>query len=84
MLPSGSSRPVLNVKDELYLAGWVAPDGQKRWAVWSTDNKDASSIEIEGKAQFVSYLGEKLKSMPEISDKVVFITGAEEVKIKNE
>ena len=47
-------------------------------------NKDASSIEIEGKAQFVSYLGDKLKSMPEISDKVVFITGAEEVKIKNE
>ena len=84
MLPSGSSRPALNVKDELYLAGWVAPDGQKRWAVWSTDNKDASSIEIEGKAQFVSYLGDKLKSMPEISDKVVFITGAEEVKIKNE
>ena len=82
MLPSGSSRPVIDVKNELYLAGWVAPDGRKRWAVWSTDDKDASAIEITGKAQFVGYLGKKLKDMPEISDKVVFITGAEEVKIR--
>jgi len=82
MLPSGSSRPVLTAKESLYLAEWVAPDGKKRWAVWSTDKSDVSEIEIVGKASFTDYLGTKLKKLSAINDKVVFIVDADEVRIK--
>lgn len=82
MLPSGSSRPVLTAKESLYLAEWIAPDGQKRWAVWSTDMVDAAEIEISGKPVFTDYMGIKLKTLLEINDKIVYITGATEVRIK--
>lgn len=82
MLPSGSSRPVLTAKESLYLAEWIAPDGQKRWAVWSTDKVDAAEIEISGKPVFTDYMGIKLKTLLEINDKIVYITGATEVRIK--
>ena len=82
MLPSGSSRPVLMAKESLYLAEWIAPDGNKRWAVWSTDKSDVSEIEIIGKASFTDYLGKKMKRLSVINDKVVFITDADEVRIK--
>lgn len=82
MLPSGSTRPVLVAKETLYVVEWLAADGKKRWAVWSTEKTDPSEIEIVGKAVLVDYLGNKLKNMPVISDKVVYITEAEEVKIK--
>ena len=74
--------PVLTAKESLYLAEWVAPDGKKRWAVWSTDKSDVSEIEIVGKASFTDYLGTKLKKLSAINDKVVFIVDADEVRIK--
>lgn len=82
MLPSGSSRPVLTAKESLYLVEWVSADGQKRWAVWCTDKAPASDIEIVGKAQFADYLGKRLKTVPEIGDRVIYITGADEVRIR--
>ena len=82
MLPSGSTRPVLRAKESLYLVEWVAADGQKRWAVWCTDKADPTEIEITGKAQFVDYLGAKIKNVPIINDKVIYITGAKEVRIR--
>ena len=82
MLPSGSTRPVLTAKESLYLVEWLAADGQKRWAVWCTEKALPSEIEIVGKAQFVDYLGEKLKTVSEINDRVIYITGADEVRIR--
>lgn len=84
MLPPGSTRPVYEVKGKLYLAHWTKPDGTKIWAVWSAGRKmSPSAVGISGKASFTDYLGGKIKKFDEIPDGIVYITGAQDVKINN-
>lgn len=51
MLPNGSTRPVLTVKDGIYKAEWKRPDGIKVAAYWCKEG--FTSINLESESQTV-------------------------------
>lgn len=82
MLPSGSSRPEYEYVKGIYLASWNTPDGKKIWAVWTEGGKPLQvELDISGKAKYTDYLGNRMKAMTEITDGIVYITGAESVSL---
>lgn len=86
LLPGGSSRPHLTVKNNVYLADWTRPDGVKTWALWSAYTRQSG---VQGKLEFqgdltsaVNFLGEKME-FPEnkvtVTGDVLFLVGPEKV-----
>jgi hypothetical protein len=60
MLPNGSTRPSLSIKDGIYKAKWMRPDGKKVTAYWCKTGH--TSIKIEGGLQhIVDYMGNKVE-----------------------
>lgn len=83
MLPPGSTRPTFRFVSDVYLAEWKNADGATVWAVW-TEGKNTlpPNIDVKGSAQYTDYLGNRLKTLPGISDAIIYITGADSVVFK--
>ena len=59
MLPSGSTRPVLTIKDGIYKAEWKRPDGKKITAYWCKEG--ATYIKLNAKpTMIVGYMGKNV------------------------
>ena len=75
MLPSGSTRPVLTIKDGIYEAEWIRPDGKHVTAYWCKGG--FAYITLDTKPDMViDYMGNKLNSnnkQVKISTGVVYI-----------
>lgn len=74
MLPNGSTRPVLTVKDGIYKAEWKRPDGKKVAAYWCKEgftsiNLDSESQTVIDYSNRITPLNDKLK----ISCGVVYV-----------
>lgn len=64
MLPSGSSRPLLTVKDNLYRAEWETPDGKHVTAYWCS--KGYTKVLLDGNNNTIyDYMGRKYNSINE-------------------
>ncbi len=79
LLPSGSGRPELSIRDGVYLAHWIAADGRNVWAVWSPWERTKDAVEIRGKARIINFLGEDVKGLDYTDDAVTYIVGADKV-----
>lgn len=60
MLPSGSTRPVLRVEDNVYEASWIRPDGKRVTAMWSPVVPCRKKADWNRKAVFYTHMGECL------------------------
>ncbi len=60
MLPSGSTRPVLRVEDNVYEASWVRPDGKCVTAMWSPSVHFWKKADWNRTAVFYTHMGECL------------------------
>ena len=60
MLPSGSTRPVLQIEDNVYEASWVRPDGKRVTAMWSPLVHVKRKADWNRKTVFYNYMGECL------------------------
>lgn len=83
MLPNHCSRPVVTVRNQVYLAKWLDMEGKPVWAVWCPSVRDVS-LKIEGKPRFTGYDGKKLKfkSITEAGPSLVYIQGAKNVSFE--
>ena len=59
MCPSGSSRPVLNVKSNIYTAQWKQPNGRYVAALWSVEKVQNVAVNVTGSYSIYDYLGSK-------------------------
>lgn len=75
MLPNGSTRPNLRIKDGIYKAEWIRPDGKHVTAYWCKGG--FAYITLDTKPDMViDYMGNKLNSnnkQVKISTGVVYI-----------
>ena len=60
MCPNGSTRPVLQIKDGIYKAGWTKPDGIHVFALWCKQGYTYLNIDQKGGQEFYNYMGKKL------------------------
>ena len=82
LCPSGSTRPLLWKRGELYMSSWKHPDRKRVWAIWVEKGAKIIDFEIKGKYELYNYLGEKLENVPVISTGVTYVVGAKNVIIK--
>lgn len=80
MLPPGSTRPTFKFASGVFLAEWKNAEGASVFAVWTESNSTLHpNINVAGTAQYTDFLGNRLKSLPDISDSITYITGADSV-----
>lgn len=82
MCPNGSSRPILEQQNDVYICSWEKSEGEKIWAVWTTKPQTTMPVRITGKASFYDFLGNKVsaKTVKIQPDKgVIYIKGAKGV-----
>lgn len=80
--PSGSSRPSLEVDEDMYVSSWQRPDGEYVWAIWNKSQKKTITCKVKGTPQYYNYLGKKIKRPKTIGVEVTYIVGAKSVEIK--
>ena len=86
MCPSGSSRPKLEKKGEVYLSSWKKTNGGDVWALWHPSKEKKIFLVIEGNAQLYDFLGNQVlynDNQITVSPGVVYIVGATSVKFAN-
>ncbi len=87
MCPDKATRPILHRKEDIYFASWKRADGNKVWALWTSENKTIkASLSISKKYEIYNLYGEKVNIVPsnaEISSSVLYIVGAKEVQIRS-
>lgn len=84
MLPSGSKRPVIKMKDNQFIASWQKHNGQSVYCVWSSWIGQKSSIVVEGNAKYYNELGKRIcKKKFKLSPNVTYIVGAKSVDFDN-
>ena len=59
MLPNGSTRPVLSIKNGIYMAEWNRPDGRRVSAYWCKDGFSYYQI-VANSYDFYDYMGKSL------------------------
>lgn len=59
MLPNGSTRPVLRIKNGIYMAEWKRPDGRRVSAYWCKDGFSYYQI-VANPYNFYDYMGKSL------------------------
>lgn len=59
MLPNGSTRPVLTIKDGLYKAEWKRPDGKKITAYWCKEGATYIKLNVKP-TMIVDYMGKNV------------------------
>lgn len=64
MLPNGSTRPVLTIKDGIYKAEWKRPDGKHVAAYWCKDG--VTYLHVTNGYKFVDYIGNSLIPLNDI------------------
>lgn len=87
MMPSGSSRPVLEIIGDIYKAHWIRPDGKIVWAFWNPKGSCGNhQLVYTGSPMFYDYTGNYLKNFNngkfEISPAVMYVVGATSLSIK--
>lgn len=83
MLPSGSTRPVVKMKDNQYIASWQKPNGQNVYCVWSSWVGQQSTIAIIGSAKYYNENGKRInKKFFKLSPNVTYIVGAKSVEFE--
>lgn len=81
MLPSGSTRPVIKMKDNQYIASWQKPNGQNVYCVWSSWIGQQSTVVVAGKAKYYNEKGKRIrKKRFKLSPNVTYIVGAKSVE----
>lgn len=60
MCPKQSTRPVLWVKNDIYIAQWKRNDGKKVAAVWTENIERRMDIRIKGNFKAIDYMGNSL------------------------
>ena len=66
MAPAGSTRPTLEVNQDLYTCSWTRPDGAKIHAYWTTRGEKQVAIPYEIR-EARDYLGRKLTGTDSIT-----------------
>lgn len=85
MLPSGSTRPVVKMKENQFIASWQKPNGEKIYCVWTCWIGQKSNIGVIGKAKYYNEQGKRIDTkILELSPKVIYIIGASSVDFKND
>ena len=79
LLPGNSTVPVVETRDDVYLAHWIKPNGAHVWALWSAFNRQdldtPVTLQIDGKVvAALNHMGAR-QPIPE-SDSVVNVTGS--------
>ena len=83
MLPSGSTRPLVKMKDNQFIASWQKPNGEKIFCVWSSWIGQKSNIRVIGKAKYYNEQGKRIgNKVLEINPKVTYIVGANSVEFR--
>ena len=85
--PPQSTRPVLSVKGDVYLASWSKPDGDKVYAVWRIQGSGNEKLSIRGTVKEIKdHLGNRLTStgLPPVSDGILYFTGDSGLTVKCE
>lgn len=75
MCPSGSLRPILTIKDNIYMCYWVRSDGRHIWAIWSPKSNEQFPILVKGSCQYLNYMGLKRKKPEYINSGVTYLVG---------
>lgn len=84
MCPSGSTRPIVSIKNHQYLASWIKPDGVKVYAIWTDRLGIDSSVLVSGKPKYYDCLGRRLTyKQLKVSPSVIYIEGAEFVSFSD-
>lgn len=85
MLPSGSTRPRLIKKGDMYLGLWERTDGKNIWALWNSNGTRKIKLKINGIHRVINYIGEKIKIPKKdgfvLGEEVIYIIGANHVEI---
>lgn len=83
LCPSGSTRPSLIKKGDLYLSGWKLPNGKHIWAIWNSKSEVDVKLKIKGSYSMKNYMGDKVKKNKKepirVSTGVTYIIGAKDV-----
>jgi hypothetical protein len=61
MCPNGSTRPSLEIKDNIYISKWKKPNGINVEAIWSINGKKKLQLNIPPNIKCYNYLGESVK-----------------------
>ena len=75
MLPNGSTRPALTIKNGVYKAEWKRPDGKKITAYWCKDGNTYIKLNVKP-TMIVDYMGKKLtvkENKVRVSSGVVYL-----------
>lgn len=84
MCPSGSTRPTLIKKGDIYLSGWICPNKQFVWAIWKAKGSSDIKLNIRGKCVLKDYMGATVKRTNKttirVSSGVTYIIGAKRVE----
>lgn len=79
-LPSGSSRPIIETKDNQYIASWRMPDGNKVFCVWSSLIGQGNTINVKGQARYYDESGQRILKKDFLpTPNVTYIIGAKSV-----
>lgn len=76
MLPSGSTRPALNIDENIYNATWTRPDGKRITAIWSPYVPVKKKADWPKNAVLYDLMGNKMgagKKAITLTDAVVYI-----------
>ncbi len=76
MLPSGSTRPALNIDENIYNATWIRPDGKRITAIWSPYVPVKKKADWPKNAILYDFMGNKMgagKKAITLTDAVVYI-----------
>ena len=82
LCPSGSTRPTLWKRGDLYMSSWKRPDRKRVWAIWVGKGTEKIEVEIKGKSEIYDYLGKKIDNVSSATTGVTYIVGAKNVTIK--
>lgn len=82
MCPSGSLRPKLTIKGDMYMCYWERPDGKRMWAIWSTKRQTIIGLKIRGVLSYYDYMGNKCKKPKTLDSSIIYILGNSKTSVK--
>lgn len=85
-LPEGSSRPILEIKENLYIASWFLPDKGRIYAIWNPIGNQKVKLS-GGEVRIYNHFGEEIKikrnNAINVKDEVVFALTYDVLNIDN-
>lgn len=82
MCPNGSSRPSLDVCNDVYVAKWLKPDGQIITAIWSSGPTNIQ-LALNGRARVYDMYGNEIRVSKQYTPipEVIYLVGDVEYKV---